>query len=92
MNITPLANHILLRPDSTDPVTDLLLPENITKEEPTTGEVIALGTKRIDAKGRPKDWSVAPGQRVAYRLYAGAPITGSDLVILKEEDILGILG
>lgn len=94
MNIQPLSNHLLIRPDSTKPVVDIkdfALPENLTPEEPTTGEVLAIGTRRTDAKGRPIPWDIKPGDRIAYRLYAAAPVTKTDTAILKAEDVLGIL-
>lgn len=90
--IQPLTNRIAVRPKKPfDPqIPNFVIPESAQGEEPTEGEIVALGERRTP-KGRPIEWDIQIGQQIAYRLYAGAPVHGTGIVIIKADDVLGIL-
>jgi len=90
--ITPLTNRLLIRPKKAfDPkIPDFVIPPAAQGDEPTEGEIISLGQRR-DAKGRELPWDIQVGQRIHFRLYAQAPIHGTDLAIIKDSDVLGIV-
>lgn len=89
--IQPLANRVLLLPIIPKSESRIIAPENAEKPDPTHAEVIALGTSRTNKDGHPIDWSVKVGDIVAIVFYMGAPIPGSEMIIMKEDEILGIV-
>ena len=70
----------------------LFLPET-AKEKPAEGRVIAIGNGRVSDKGDVKPLTVKIGDRVLFGKYAGTEIKvdGADRLILREDDILGII-
>ena len=64
------------------------------KEKPSEGEIVAVGsgTKAEDGKVTPLD--VKPGDRVLFGKWSGTEVKldGEDLLIMKESDIMGIVG
>ena len=71
----------------------LFIPES-AKEKPQQAEVIAIGTGRVTDKGETVDLVVKPGDRVLFGKYAGdeAKLDGVEHIILRESDILAIVG
>lgn len=93
MNVRPLQDRILVRRVEEKQVTKggIIIPDS-AKERPLEGNVVAVGTgKRDDGKIIPLD--VKQGDRVLFTKYAGSEIKvdGVDHVILREEEILGIV-
>lgn len=101
MKLKPLSNWTLIRPSAAIERTaaGIYIPE-VAKERPVEGEVLAIGEGRWeeekDAKGKVKEkkfvkTSVAPGARVMYEKYAASKveIDGEELVLVREENILG---
>jgi chaperonin GroES len=70
----------------------LFLPET-AKEKPAEGRVLAIGNGRVGDKGDVKPLTVKVGDRVLFGKYAGTEIKveGADRLILREDDILGII-
>ena len=71
----------------------IVIPDN-AKEKPSEGEVISVGsgTKAEDGKITPLD--VKAGDRVLFGKWSGTEVKldGEDLLIMKESDIMGIIG
>jgi chaperonin GroES len=89
----PLADRILVQPLSGEEVTKggIVLPDS-AKEKPQEGKVLAVGPgKWVEGKQMPLDVKV--GDKVLYSKYGGdeIKIEGEELVILKEDDVLGII-
>ena len=63
------------------------------KDKPQEGEVIAVGTGRVTEDGKTLPLAVKAGDRILFGKYSGSEvkIDGEELLIMKEEDILGIL-
>ena len=95
MAVKPLEDRVLVKPIEAESVTSggIYLPES-AKERPMKGEVVAVGPgKRLD-NGKRADLGVKKGDTVVYGKYAGSEIEikGVDHLILRENEILGVLG
>jgi chaperonin GroES len=91
---TPLHDRILVRRVSEGDTTrgGIIIPDS-AKEKQQEGEVIAVGSGRVNEDGKVFPLDVKPGDRVLFGKYAGTEIKidGEEFVILKEEqDVLGI--
>jgi chaperonin GroES len=95
MKFKPLHDRLLLKPAVAETKTKsgIIIPDT-AQEKPMQGEVIAVGKgKRLD-DGRLLPLDVKVGDKVIYGKWSGTEvkIAGVDHVILKEEDLFGILG
>jgi chaperonin GroES len=92
--IRPLFDRVLIErtvePSKTS--SGLFLPET-AKEKPAEGIVRAIGNGRVSDKGEMNALTVQVGDRVLFGKYAGTEvkIDGEDRLILREDDILGII-
>ena len=70
----------------------IIIPDS-AKEKPQEGKVIAVGKGRVSEGGKKIPLDVKAGDRVLFGKYSGNEITvdGRELLLLKEEDVLGIL-
>ncbi|MEN0021588.1 MAG: co-chaperone GroES [Planctomycetota bacterium] len=95
MAIKPLEDRIVVKPiePETMTATGLYLPEG-SKEKPITGKVVALGPGKLLDNGNRAQLSVSKGDTVVYGKYAGTEveIKGDKHLILRETELLGILG
>jgi len=95
MSFRPLHDRVLVRRIEAEEKTagGIIIPDN-AKEKPAEGEIIAVGsgTKAEDGKITPLD--VKAGDRVLFGKWSGTEVKvgGEDLLIMKESDILGIIG
>ena len=95
MNFRPLHDRVLVRRVEAEEKTagGIIIPDT-AKEKPQEGEVVAAGTglKNEDGKITPLD--VKAGDRILFGKWSGSEvkIDGEDLLIMKESDVLGILG
>ncbi|GIW42581.1 MAG: 10 kDa chaperonin [Candidatus Binatia bacterium] len=94
MKIRPLHDRVLVRRVDEEEKTKggIIIPDT-AKEKPQEGRVVAVGKGRITDKGELVPLEVKPGDRVLFGKYAGSEveIDGEDLLILREEDILGVV-
>lgn len=92
--IKPLGNRVLIK--RSKPLTTkggILLPDS-AQEKPREGTVISVGPGKWDDQGNQEPLSVKVGDRILFGSYAGTEVKGNDdedLLILSEEDIMGIL-
>jgi chaperonin GroES len=95
MNVRPLADRILVRrmEDQETKKGGIIIPDT-AKEKPLEGEVIAVGPGRVTEDGKRIPLDVKKGDRVLIGKYSGTDvkIEGSEYVILREEDVLAIVG
>ena len=70
----------------------ILLPEN-AKEKPQKAEVLAVGPGKLLDNGKLSAVDVQVGDKVVYSKYGGTEVKvdGEDLIILRADDILGVL-
>ena len=71
----------------------IIIPDT-AKEKPQEGKVVALGTGKIDDNGKKVDFTVKKGDTVLISKYGGTEIKidGETYLIMREDDILGIIG
>ncbi len=92
MNLQPLDDRIVVRPNESDQTTasGLVIPDT-AKEKPQQGEVLAAGPgRRSENTGEVIPLDVKVGDTVVYSKYGGTEITidGEDLLILTGRDVL----
>ena len=94
MNLQPLEDRIIVRPDAAESTTasGLVIPDS-AKEKPQQGEVLAVGGGRRSDSGDLIPVDVATGDTVVYSKYGGTEINidGEDLLILNARDVLAIV-
>jgi len=95
MKVKPLGDKLLVRRAEAQARTDagIYLPES-AKDKPAEGEVIATGAGILNKEnGERLPFTVKQGDRVIFTSYAGTEvkIDGDSLLIMTEDDILGII-
>jgi chaperonin GroES len=95
MGFRPLHDRVLVRRVEADSKTagGIIIPDS-AQEKPQEGEVVAAGSglKSDDGKVTPLD--VKKGDKILFGKWSGTEVklNGEDLIIMKESDILGIVG
>ncbi len=95
LKLKPLGDRLVVEPRERESMTasGLVLPET-AKEKPQEGEVLAVGPGRRDENGKRVEMDVEVGDIVLYAKYGGTEVKIDDkkLLILKESDVLAIVG
>ncbi|GLB61973.1 co-chaperone GroES [Cytobacillus sp. NCCP-133] len=93
--LKPLGDRIIIELVETEEKTasGIVLPDT-AKEKPQEGKVVAVGTGRVLENGERVDLEVADGDRIIFSKYAGTEVKyeGKEYLILRENDILAIIG
>ena len=95
MNITPLRENVVLR--RLDPeeerIGSIIVPDT-AKEKSMTAEVVAVGAGKVLKDGSRQAPEVKVGQQVLVGKYSGSEVKldGDDYLIVREDEILGIVG
>jgi chaperonin GroES len=95
MKIRPLHDRVLLkRFEEKEVVKGGIIIPDTAKEKPMEGEVIAVGPGKLLDDGKRSPIDVKAGDRVLFGKYAGTEIKidDEDFVIMREEEILAVLG
>ena len=94
MAIRPLHDRILVKRVAEEDITKggIIIPDT-AKEKPIEAKVVAVGTGRILDSGEVRSLAVKTGDLVLFGKYGGTEvkIDGEDHLILREDDILGII-
>ena len=94
-SIKPIGDRVLVKPLDEKEVKKggIIIPDS-AKEKPQEGEVVALGTGKLDDSGKRIEFTVKQGDKVLISKYGGTEVKldGESYQILREDDILGILG
>ena len=95
LSFKPLGGRVLVEPLEQDEITagGIILPET-AKEKPQEGTVVAVGTGKLDDAGKAIPFNVKKGDRVLMPKYGGTEVKIDDVEyqIIREEDILGVIG
>lgn len=95
MAVKPLEDRVLVKPVEAETKTEsgIFLPES-AKERPVQGKVVATGPGKRLENGQRAIMSVKKGDTVVYGKYAGSEleIKGESHLILRESELLGVLG
>ena len=94
MKIKPLNDRVLvLRIDEEEKTSGGIIIPDTAKEKPQEGKVVAVGPGKLDENGKRISLDVKKDDRVLFGKYAGTEIKidGVEHIIMKEDDILGII-
>lgn len=95
LKLRPLADRVVVEPLEQEERTEsgLFIPET-AKEKPQKGQILAVGEGRRDEEGNRVPMDVEVGQTILFAKYGGTEIKldNKKLLILKESDILAIVG
>jgi chaperonin GroES len=95
MKFRPLHDRIVVRRIEAEEKTagGIIIPDT-AKEKPQEGEIVAVGPGARDESGKIAALDVKAGDRVLFGKWSGTEvrIDGQDLLIMKESDIMGIVG
>jgi chaperonin GroES len=95
MAFRPLHDRVVVRRIEADQKTagGIIIPDS-AQEKPSEGEVIAVGEGNRDDAGARIALDVKVGDRVLFGKWSGTEVKigGEDLLIMKESDIMGIVG
>lgn len=94
MKVKPLYDRVLVkRLEAEEEVKGSIIIPDTAKEKPMHGEVVAVGSGRVDEEGKSVPMTVKVGQKVLFGKYSGTDIKIDDKehLILKEDEILGII-
>jgi chaperonin GroES len=95
INVRPLGDRVLVQPmeEKETKKGGIIIPDT-AKEKPQEGKVIALGTGKVNEDGNKVEFTVKKGDKVLISKYGGTEIKvdGESYLIMREDDILGIIG
>lgn len=94
MSVRPLHDRVLVRRVEEENKTagGIIIPDN-SKEKPAQGEVVSVGSGYRNTDGTIRELEVRAGDKVLFGKYSGTEVKvgGSDFLIMKEDEILGVL-
>jgi len=95
MKFRPLHDRLLVEREESEEKTagGIIIPDT-AKEKPMQGKIIAVGSGARDEQGKVTPLDVKEGDTVLFGKWSGTEIKldGTDYLIMKESDIMGILG
>jgi chaperonin GroES len=94
MKIRPLQDRILVKRIEEEDMTKggIIIPDS-AKEKPQEGKVVAVGKGKVDDEGKVHALDVKKGDKVLFSKYAGTEVNieGEEHLIIREDDVLGVL-
>ncbi len=94
MKVRPLNDRLLVKrlEEITKTAGGIIIPDS-AKEKPAEGTVIAVGPGKTNEKGDRVALQVKAGDKVLFSKYGGTDVKldGEDFIIMREDDIMGII-
>ena len=94
MSLRPLSDRILVERVEEDEKTKggIIIPDT-AKEKPAEGKIVATGNGRLAEDGKLLPMDVKVGDRILFSKYGGTDvkIDGKDYLILRQDDVLGVI-
>ena len=94
MKIRPLQDRIIVkRVDSEDTTKGGIIIPDTAQEKPQEGKVIAAGKGKLNDEGKVQPLDVKKGDKILFSKYAGTEIQidGEEHIIIREDDVLGVI-
>jgi len=95
MSIRPLHDRVIVKrvEEETTTAGGIVLPGSAA-EKPSQGKVLAVGSGKLLDNGTVRPLEVKVGDKVLFGKYSGneVKVDGEDLIVMREDDIMGILG
>ncbi len=94
LKIKPLADRVIIAPMEQETMKGGIIIPDTAKEKPQQGEIVAAGPGIVRENGDRVALEVSVGDTVMYGKYSGTEVTvdGDEYLILRESDVLAILG
>ena len=95
VDVKPLADRVVVKPlEEAEQMRGGLYIPDTAKEKPSQGEIVAVGPGKLSDDGTRLEMDVSIGDKVLYGKYSGTDVTleGEEYLILRESDILAIVG
>ncbi|MCF8034524.1 MAG: co-chaperone GroES [Desulfarculaceae bacterium] len=94
MEIKPLQDRVIVErlEEETKTAGGIIIPDS-AKEKPQQGKILAVGPGKVMDNGTKLEMSVNKGDKVLFGKYSGSEvkIDGKEVLIMREDDILGVL-
>ena len=94
MKIRPLHDRVVVKrmEEERTSAGGIVIPDSAA-EKPAEGEVVAIGNGKVNDAGEVRPLDVKVGDKVLFGKYSGTEIKidGTELLIMREEDILGVI-
>jgi chaperonin GroES len=94
MKLRPLQDRLLVQRVEEEEKTKggIIIPDT-AKEKPAEGKVVAVGKGKVDENGKHIAMEVKKGDRILFGKYSGSEvkIDGKEYLIMREDDVLGII-
>ena len=94
MKLRPLQDRILVQRVEEEATTKggIIIPDT-AKEKPAEGKVVAVGNGKVGEDGKRVPLEVKKGDRILFGKYSGTEVkvSGEEYLIMREEDVLGII-
>jgi chaperonin GroES len=95
MKLRPLQDRILVQrvEEETKTKGGIIIPDT-AKEKPVEGKVFAVGNGKVGEDGKRTALEVKKGDRILFGKYSGTEvkIEGEEYLIMREDDVLGVIG
>jgi chaperonin GroES len=95
VKVKPLGDRVLIQPlEEKEAKNGSIIIPDTAKEKPQEGTVVAVGTGKLDDSGKKIEFNVKVGNKVLISKYGGTEIKidGENYLIMREDDVLGIIG
>ena len=94
LSIKPLADRVIVAPMEKETMKGGIIIPDTAKEKPQQGKIVAVGPGAANDSGERTKPEVKKGDVVLYGKYSGTEVNvdGKDYLILRESDVLAILG
>ena len=93
--IRPLHDRLLVRrlEEERKTASGLVIPDSAT-EKPDQGEIVAVGKGKIKDDGSVRPLDVKKGDRILFGKYSGTgvKVDGEDLLVMREDDVMAVIG
>jgi chaperonin GroES len=94
MNIRPLHDRVLVRrlEDEKKTPGGIVIPDTAA-EKPMQGEVISVGNGKLQENGELRPLDVKAGDKILFGKYSGTEVkvNGEELLVMREDDIMGVI-
>ena len=94
MKLRPLHDRILVQrfPEEEKTKGGIIIPDS-AKEKPAEGKVVSVGNGKLDDSGKRVALELKEGDKILFSKYGGTDvkINGEDYLIMREDDVLGII-
>ena len=94
LKIRPLHDRVIVKrlEEERKSAGGIVIPDNVA-EKPDQGEVIAVGPGKRNDEGKREPLDVKVGDRILFGKYSGTTvkIEGTEYLVMREEDIMGVL-